>query len=369
MLLNYVPKPLANPHIQDEMSTLPPKKKKGKKRTMARVGSRLLVAVFVALILVVWATLRLSWTPSDVAEAQKKQHSDATEVSSAAEHQALPFTPIEEIPPSSDSPRHNPPVVSRSHGALSGASERASHPIVNISEINVRRDVPLTRHALFTCPRPMFPGFKTADGSSVREAMRKYSGYTRQYCNTSGLMQMHFQLSHYLFFLRRIGEIVKLKPNDVIMDWGSGCGTMMNYFHLLYNTTGVGLDVTEVAVQHARLHAQPGQLFCHTDATRGLKHFRDNTFDAIVSWAALYHVRRTLQQCETVNELARIVKPGGVIYMGHLRTEKTQKYWTKGRCQVQNATYARTSDARTFHVSSFKRHGFFSLVIRKNMAA
>jgi ubiquinone/menaquinone biosynthesis C-methylase UbiE len=207
---------------------------------------------------------------------------------------------------------------------------------------------------------------KSADGGAVREAIHKYTMYTRMYCNSSGLMQMHFKFEHYLYFLNVIAGIVKLKQNDIILDWGSGCGTMLNYFHVKYNTTGVGLDATEDAINFARQHSQPDQLFCHTDATRALPHFKSNTFHAIVSWAALYHVRRTLQQCETVNEMVRILKPGGMAFIGHLRTEKTQRFWSRHKCELTNGTYVKLMDAKTFHVPNFKRNGFFSIVVTKD---
>jgi SAM-dependent methyltransferase len=167
----------------------------------------------------------------------------------------------------------------------------------------------------------------------------------------------------------RIAVIARIPRNGRIFDLGSGCGTMLNYYHLRYNTTGVGVDVTRDAVDHAHTHRQPGQTFCWTDAAaRGaMAHFSDNSFDAVVSWAVLYHVRRTLVQCEIVQHLVRILRPGGVAYIGHLRTEKTQKYWTKGRCQIEGASWHRTKDSRTFRMSSFKRHGFFSVVVTKHV--
>jgi len=237
---------------------------------------------------------------------------------------------------------------------------------LTLQMINVPRTAPLIVHRSYTCPRTMFPNFKSGDGASIKTHMRKYSLYTRQYCNTTGLMQMHFKFPTYIFFLETIATIVQLKHNDKILDWGSGCGTMLNFYQKKFNTTGIGLDVTDEAVSFARKHAAEGNLFCHTDGTRVMSHFKDNTFDAVVSWAALYHVRRTLQQCETVNEMVRVVKPGGVIFLGNLRTDKTQHYWTKRKCHVAGATYAKYSDARVFHISSFKRHGFFSIIVTKN---
>jgi 2-polyprenyl-3-methyl-5-hydroxy-6-metoxy-1,4-benzoquinol methylase len=218
-----------------------------------------------------------------------------------------------------------------------------------------------------TCPSYRFRGSKSADGKHTHEAMVKYTRYVKQYCNATGMLQMHLDLATYIRFLDTVALMAKLKPNDVIFDWGSGCGTMLNYYAMKYNTTGVGIDVTEAAVQHARTHGRDGQLFCFMDGA-DLRHFPSGSFDAIVTWATLYHVRRTLVQCDIVHQFVRMLKPGGIAYVGHLRTEKTQEYWKKGKCRPPNATVVRRSDAKTFHMASFRRNNFFSLVVTKDAA-
>ena len=217
------------------------------------------------------------------------------------------------------------------------------------------------------CPSFRFPSSKSADGKSVHDAVAKYSRYVQQYCNKTGLLQMNVGGDTYSFILDTVGKMARIPQNGKIFDWGSGCGTMLNYYHVKYNTTGVGIDVTETAIQHARSHAQPGQLFCFMDGSN-LKPFPSDYFDAIVSWATLYHVRRTLVQCDIVHQFIRMLKPGGVAYVGHLRTEKTQEYWKKMKCTHANATLARYRDYKTFHQSSWKRHQFFSIVVTKHTA-
>ncbi len=215
------------------------------------------------------------------------------------------------------------------------------------------------------CPAFRFPSSKSADGKSIHDAVSKYSRYVQQYCNKTGLLQMNVGGDTYSFILDTVAKMARIPQNGRIFDWGSGCGTMLNYYHVKFNTTGVGIDVTEAAVSHARTHAQPRQLFCFLDGSY-LKPFPSDYFDAVVSWATLYHVRRTLVQCDIVHQLIRMLKPGGVAYIGHLRTEKTQEYWKKMRCTHPNATLARYRDFKTFHQSSWKRHQFFSIVVTKH---
>lgn len=216
----------------------------------------------------------------------------------------------------------------------------------------------------FTCPRFRMPSAKSADGKSAHEHIAKYTRYVAQYCNNSGFLQMNVPLRTFIFILDNIAKFVALKPGYHLLDWGSGCGTMLNYFHLKFNTSGIGIDLTYDAVVHAKQHHQPNQLFCHMDGSN-LRAFESSSFDAIVSWATLYHVRRTLVQCDIVHQMVRLLKPGGRAYIGHLRTEKTQEYWKKGRCRPPGAVITRSRDYRTYHQPSWKRHQFFSLLVTK----
>lgn len=265
---------------------------------------------------------------------------------------------LEDEPPIS--PNSTAVVVEAPHDA----NGTASHLVADINPLRTRDVV----HAVMnvTCPSYRFRGSKSADGKHTHEAMVKYTRYVKQYCNSTGLLQMHVDLRTYIRFMDTVARIVRLKPGDFIFDWGSGCGTMLNYFSSQFNTTGIGIDVTEAAVQHAQRHGRDNQLFCFMDGS-DLRHFPSNSFDAIVSWATLYHVRRTLVQCDIVHHMVRMLKPGAVAYVGHLRTEKTQDYWRKGKCRPPNATIVRHRDSRTFHMPSFRRNNFFSLVITKQM--
>lgn len=216
------------------------------------------------------------------------------------------------------------------------------------------------------CPGYRIPSSKSADGKSIHEHVTKYTRYVNQYCNHTGMLQMNVEFKTYGWILDKIANMARIKKNHHIFDWGCGCGTMLNYFHLKYNTTGIGIDITENAIQHARHHSQPGQQFCHMDGA-DMRRFPSNSYDAIVSWATLYHIRRTLVQCEVVHHMVRMLKPGGIAYVGHLRTEKTQEYWKKGRCRHENATIVRYRDYKTFHQPSWKRHQFFSVIVTKHL--
>ena len=202
----------------------------------------------------------------------------------------------------------------------------------------------------YHCPPTRIQSVRTADGKNIHEAMVKYTRYTRQYCNRTGMLQMHVGLRSFIFFMDIIARVVRIQPGYHLFDWGSGCGTMLNYYAMKWNTTGIGIDVTAEAVHHAVTHRRPGNHFCWMDGS-DIRSFPSDAFDAVVSWATLYHVRRTLVQCMIVHQLVRMLKPGGYAFIGHLRTEKTQEYWKKrNKCPIPGASWTRYRDYKLFHM-------------------
>lgn len=231
-------------------------------------------------------------------------------------------------------------------------------------EINPLRPMDPVNHSLFTCPRFRIYG-NDADKKKLEAHITKYTRYAQDYCGSTGMLQMNIPGHAHLDILNTIARMARIKENDVVFDWGCGCGTMLNYLHLKHNTTGVGIDVTESAIKFAWQHSQPRQTFCWMDGT-DMSRFPSERFDAVVSWGAVYHVRRTMVQCDIIRHFVRILKPGGVAFVGHIRTDKSQEYWKRGKCVPAGAGVVRYRDYKTFRQSSWKRHGFFSLVVTKS---
>jgi SAM-dependent methyltransferase len=98
----------------------------------------------------------------------------------------------------------------------------------------------------------------------------------------------------------------------VVLDWGSGCGFKLSWLAQLYGTHNFGLDVAPAPVAWAKKHSS-GQHGCTDAAT--LSWIPDATFDAIISYAALYHLTQD-SQCGVVHEMLRVLRPLGRIYIG-----------------------------------------------------
>jgi ubiquinone/menaquinone biosynthesis C-methylase UbiE len=219
------------------------------------------------------------------------------------------------------------------------------------------------------CPHFALRMGKDADSKVNQKVVQKYSRYVSDFCNKTGMLQMFFGLRSFIHFADTIASIIKIQPGFRVLDVGSGCGTMLNYYYLKFNIVGIGIDITGDAIAHARAHSQPHQTFCHLDATL-LRVFPSNHFDTVVSWAALYHLRRTQVQCAVLAEVCRVLKPGAAAFIAQMRTEKAQNYWRKGKCRLEasGCTWKRMSDASTFRVKAFRRNGFFSIYMEKQAA-
>lgn len=233
--------------------------------------------------------------------------------------------------------------------------------------INPTRQMDPMRPEVFVCPRFRIHG-NDADRKKISGHIFKYSRYASDYCNSTGLMQMNIPQQAHVQILSTIARLAHIKNNDRVLDWGCGCGTMLNFLHLNFNTTGVGLDMTEGAIRFAWDHSQPRQTFCWMDGS-DMSVFPSSHFDAVVSWGGVYHVRRTQVQCSIVSNMVRVLKPGGVAFVGHIRTDKSQQYWKHNKCVPPGASIARYRDYKTFRQASWKRHGFFSLIVTKTADA
>jgi ubiquinone/menaquinone biosynthesis C-methylase UbiE len=220
------------------------------------------------------------------------------------------------------------------------------------------------------CPKISFRlNGKRPDDKKLMTAISKYSGYVKQYCNNSGMLQMHVTFTTYLSIFDKIASMIGLRQNQRVFDLGCGCGTTLNYLYRRFNITGTGVDLTSDAIDHAVRHAQPQQLFCHSEGARFLGALPSNYFDHAISWSVIHHIRRKQHQCAVAAEMVRVVKPGGYVFVGHLRGEHTIDYWTKKRrCNITGTKLRVLTDYRVFGVEAFRRNRYPSILLRKDGA-
>ena len=114
-----------------------------------------------------------------------------------------------------------------------------------------------------------------------------------------------------------MAEIGNYRPNDLILDWGSGCGHQATWMTRLYGVRVIGVDINGAAIRWAEKHSIG--TFYYTNALN-LTWIPDNTFDHFFSFAAVYYVPPS-DKCRFGKEVARILKPQGTALFGWLNAD------------------------------------------------
>lgn len=115
--------------------------------------------------------------------------------------------------------------------------------------------------------------------------------------------------------------ITKLEPNSLLADVGCGEG---KYLQLNYRIFPIGCDRSSSLCDFALKTNQSNQLLvCDNLALP----FRSNLFDAVISIGVIHHFSTTSRRVKAVQELSRILAPGGklMIYVWALE-QKNRKF-------------------------------------------
>lgn len=114
--------------------------------------------------------------------------------------------------------------------------------------------------------------------------------------------------------LERATALVRRDRDLAALDFGCGTGNVTS--HLLdMGLKTVAADVSRRLVTIVAERHRPNPLL-HTALLNGrdLMSFADDTFDLVTAYSVLHHIPDYLA---AVNEMARVVRPGGVIFIDH----------------------------------------------------
>lgn len=115
--------------------------------------------------------------------------------------------------------------------------------------------------------------------------------------------------------LKKIGDLLDVKRDQVLFDWGSGCGHQLEFMHRMFGGRGLGVDVSNLTISYAISNTTRANRHCVADGSR-LEWLPSNFFDHAYSFGSIYHVYNTTTFCHVLQEMVRVVKPGGKIYNG-----------------------------------------------------
>ena len=138
--------------------------------------------------------------------------------------------------------------------------------------------------------------------------------------------------SVYLYHAAQICEL--LRPGDLVVDLACGPANQLAIVARLNpDVRFVGVDLSDRMLGIARRSIDEMGLrnvtLRHGDITR-LADFDDRSVDSVISTVALHHLPTVGDLERTFAEVARVLKPGGGLYLldfGHLKSEKTIHYF------------------------------------------
>lgn len=148
----------------------------------------------------------------------------------------------------------------------------------------------------------------------------------------------------YLFHCANICEVIR--PGDTVVDLACGPANQLAMVARLNpDTKFIGVDLSEPMLERARELIERQGLknveFRHGDIT-DLSFFADHSIDAVMSTMALHHLPTVDLLCRTYAEVARILKPGGGVYMadfGHLKSKRSIDYFAYQHAERQPALF------------------------------
>lgn len=209
-----------------------------------------------------------------------------------------------------------------------------SEPELNGPSNLGRRSQLLARQQIFwrlRCPDPQpEPGsWWQQDGAEVTEEqlhthnMEKYKHRVAEGgCQSErGLWGSNLLDSHKCV-LMVVAELLRFRPGELLLEWGSGCGHMLSWAKAYFDVNGLGIEATAPAVGWASRFGLGRH--CAADG-RYLDWIPNGIFDNVFSYASLTHLEAQ-EQCLVVRQLLQKLRPGGRAFLGWNRAQRTSPW-------------------------------------------
>lgn len=112
-------------------------------------------------------------------------------------------------------------------------------------------------------------------------------------------------------FWRKQLDRIGIRNRDRVLDVGCGQGIMLKRMEKTYKIEGIGIDVSPVCINYAKKCFSDSHINYEVgDIKKTL--FESESFNLIVSFDVLEHIEA---QKKALSEMARVVKPGGKIFI------------------------------------------------------
>jgi SAM-dependent methyltransferase len=147
----------------------------------------------------------------------------------------------------------------------------------------------------------------------------------------------------------RIGEgcasLIRQRADDMgidmasahrVLDFGCGCGRTIAWFLRAYNGEFHGVDVDREAIDWCNKHLQPGHFLANAPIPP--LPYPKGYFDVVYCLSVFTHLNESLQDL-WIEELSRILKPGGVLLLTIYGKSATQGLNEEGRRALQSGGF------------------------------
>ena len=168
---------------------------------------------------------------------------------------------------------------------------------------------------------------------------------------------------------------IEISQLGAVLDFGCGVGRIMRHWSAIRHPVWYGTDYNPRLVEWCRNHLKFAEFEVNTLSDR--LPYKSETFDLIYAFSVFTHLSETLQ-FYWIDELSRVLKPGGYIYMtthgeyyhtglspeeqrqfrnGRLVVREPEQSGSNICCAYHPVSYVRAKMARNFDLVDFIQSG------------
>jgi SAM-dependent methyltransferase len=156
------------------------------------------------------------------------------------------------------------------------------------------------------------------------------------------------------------GKGTSIAELDAILDFGCGCGRVLRHWHSLPRTRVCGVDYNPALIDWCRENLPFAEV--KTNHLSPPLPYGDAEFNLVYALSVFTHLTQELQAA-WINELSRVVKPGGHVVISthgesylHRLNDSERKRFVAGELVVKNNTNAPGSNTcSAYHPTAYVR--------------